>query len=60
MIRLREEHNKKKRIEYEEYQKQRIQEFHNEIEQLKTRLDNLKSVISSNLPPCLNAVVEYL
>lgn len=39
MIRLREEHNKKKRIEYEEYQKQRIQEFHNEIEQLKTSRD---------------------
>ena len=31
-----------------------------EIEQLKKVIDNMKSVISSNLPPYLNAVVEFL
>ena len=31
-----------------------------EIEQLKKVIDNMKSVISSNLPPYLNAVMEFL
>ena len=31
-----------------------------EIEQQKKRIDNLKSILISNLPPYLNAIVECL
>ncbi len=30
------------------------------IEELKQQVDNLKNVISSNLPPYLNAFIEYV
>ena len=30
------------------------------IQELKQQVDNLKNVISSNLPPYLNAFIEYL
>ncbi len=43
-----------------EYYRNKANEQFRTIEQLKKRVDNLRCVISSNLPSYLNAFIEYL
>jgi predicted nucleic acid-binding Zn-ribbon protein len=43
-----------------EFYRNKADEQFKTIEELKQQVDNLKNVISSNLPPYLNAFIEYL
>ena len=43
-----------------EFYRNKTDEQFQTIEELKQQVDNLKNVISSNLPPYLNAFIEYL
>ena len=43
-----------------EFYRNKTDEQFKTIEELKKQVDNLKNVISSNLPPYLNAFIEYL
>ena len=43
-----------------EFYRNKADEQFKTIEELKKQVDNLKNVISSNLPPYLNAFIEYL